>query len=286
MSKRSPRGKRPHDGPSRERGEREGGQERARRRRGRPERSRPTGPKHDGRVLVGRSFVKEGLTAGTVDNLHIDASLAPKLGELVALAEERGIAIVRSSRDELDHLADDTRHQGVVAVGPPYREHSLEELLEGLDAPFLVALDEISDPHNFGAILRSALAFGADGVIAPKHRSAPLTPVVVRASAGATERIRIARVTNLQRTLADLDDRGLQVVGLAGEGEWPLHDVPDSETGRVVVVGSEGSGLRRMVRERCTLLAHIPQAGPVESLNASVATGIALYALGPSARKS
>ena len=123
----------------------------------------------------------------------------------------------------------------------------------------------------------SAIAFGADGLLVPKHRAASVTPVVVRASAGATEVARMAKVTNLQRTLQALGDDGLQIVGLDMEGEVELGALPEAPLGRVVVVGSEGKGLRRMVRERCTLIARIPQAGPVASLNASVAAGIALY---------
>ena len=301
MSKRPPRGRKPatergrqserteatghagrlpraeHAEPGeRPRGERRGRGERRPRRA--PSEPRPT---HDGRVLLGRSFVYEGITAETVTQVLFDATLEPKLRDLAEAASARGIVVETRTRAELDALAGDARHQGVVALGPPYPEYLLEELLALRDAPFLVALDEISDPHNFGAILRSALAFGVDGVIAPRHRSAPLTPVVVRASAGATERIRIARVTNLQRTLADLSSRGLQVVGLAGEGEWAIDAVPYAPAGRVVVVGSEGAGLRRLVRERCDVLTHIPMSGPVESLNASVAAGIALHALSP-----
>jgi 23S rRNA (guanosine2251-2'-O)-methyltransferase len=144
------------------------------------------------------------------------------------------------------------------------------------DSPLLVALDEVTDPHNFGAIVRSAVALGAHGVITLKDRAAPVTATVVRASAGATEHAAIARVTNLSRALERLRDEGFTAVGLAGEATVSLRDL-DLRGALVLVVGSEGSGLRRLVRERCDHLARIDLAGPVTSLNASVAAGVALY---------
>jgi 23S rRNA (guanosine2251-2'-O)-methyltransferase len=201
----------------------------------------------------------------------------PDVKELVASAERVGVRVEARSKDALDGLANGVKHQGVLAIAGEYRYVELESILEAPSPALLVALDEITDPHNFGAIVRSAVGFGADGLLVPKHRSAPVTAVVVRASAGATEHARIAQVTNLQRTLLELGKRGFDVIGLAGDGTVDIGDLPRSEVGRVLVVGSEGSGLRRMVRERCTTIARIPQPGPVESLNASVAAGIALY---------
>jgi 23S rRNA (guanosine2251-2'-O)-methyltransferase len=166
----------------------------------------------------------------------------------------------------------------VVAVAGEYPYLSLAELLAALPArALLVALDQVTDPHNFGAIVRSAVALGADGVLTLKDRAAPVTPVVVRASAGATELARIARVTNLARTLGELRERGLQIVGLDAEGTTRLRELPAAEAGRVLVVGSEGHGLRRLVREQCDVLASIELGGRLGSLNASVAAGIALY---------
>ena len=140
-----------------------------------------------------------------------------------------------------------------------------------------MALDGVENPHNLGAIVRSAVAFGADGVLTLKNRAAPVTPVVVRASAGATEHARIVRVTNLARTLADLVDQGMDAIGLDAEGDLDMDDLPPAPGGRVIVVGAEGQGLRRLVRERCTHLARIAHPGPVASLNASVAASIALF---------
>lgn len=234
-------------------------------------------PQRDGgrRLIVGRRFVLEGLAGGTVDQVLVEKAALAKLPELQSAADRAGVPITPTGRDELDALTK-ARHQGVVAFGPPYPYRSVESLLE-LDAPLLVALDEITDPQNFGAIIRSALVFGADGVIVPRHRSAALTPAVVRASAGATERARIAEVSNLQRALHGIGEQGLQIVGLAADGDVTVDALGPAPLGRVVVVGSEGKGLRRMVRERCHRIASIPQAGDFDSLNASVATGIALY---------
>ncbi len=228
------------------------------------------------RSVLGRRFVLEGLASGTITRVHVDRAQTGKLVDVLEAARDAGVEVREVLRETLDARAGDLRHQGVIGDAAPFRYRELDEVLAS-EAPFLVALDEITDPHNFGAIVRSAVAFGVDGVLVPAHRSAGVTAVVVRASAGATEHARIAIVTNLQRTLADLADRGLQVVGLDMEGDVTVDALPPAPFGRVVVVGSEGKGLRRLVRERCTHVAAIPQVGPVSSLNASVAAGIALY---------
>lgn len=197
---------------------------------------------------------------------------------LIQAARERRVACEEVSREALDALSHGHRHQGVVAVGGDYPYRNLDDILsEASRAPLLVALDQITDPHNFGAIVRSAVAFGADGVLTLKHRAAPVSAATVRASAGATERARIARITNLARTLVDLQKQGLQTVGLAADAELTLEDLPYPAAGRLLVVGSEGSGLRRLVAERCEVRARLPLYGPMASLNASVAAGIALY---------
>jgi len=232
------------------------------------------------RLVTGPRFVLEALRgpgAGSITAILVESREGRGTREVVEAAERLGIPVQTRTRRELDALTEGVRHQGVVARLPEYHFHELDEILARPAPLLLVALDEITDPHNFGAIVRSAVAFGADGVLVPKHRSATVTPVVARASAGAVEHARIARVTNLQRTLAQLAEEGLLVVGLAADGEVPLDQLPPAPAGRVVVVGSEGKGLRRMVRERCEVVARIPQVGPVDSLNASVAAGIALY---------
>jgi len=282
-----------------------------RRGRGRRDGEAPTAD----RVLTGRRFVAEGLRAGTVREVLLDRAQESKLDDVRTEAERAGANVRLASREELDRVAQGTKHQGVVALAPPYPYRSLEDVLDGRprlkaseashrkarhaigetavrihsgkvggwDSPpetgaFLLALDEITDPHNLGAILRSAVAFRVDGVLIGKHRAAEITPVVVRASAGASEHARVVKVTNLQKTLATLAEREFQIVGLAGEADHGLKDLP-AATRRVLVVGSEGKGLRRMVRERCTVLARIDGAGGFESLNASVATGVALHAM-------
>lgn len=210
-----------------------------------------------------------------------DASPRGALAEVIQAAQAAKVAVEPVSSVQLDGLAKGVRHQGVVAVGgADYPYLDLDALLaraRGLSStPLLVALDEVTDPHNFGAIVRSAVALGAHGVITLKDRAAPVTATVVRASAGATEHASIARVTNLSRALESLRDEGYAAVGLAGEGAVPLREL-DLTGPTVLVVGSEGTGLRRLVRERCDRLARIDLAGPVTSLNASVAAGIALY---------
>ena len=233
------------------------------------------------RLVTGPRFVLEALKGPHRSDIHmvyVEVGRADQsaLQPLVRAAAAAKVRVEERSREGLDALARGVKHQGVVAIAGEYPYRDLESVLD-VDAPLLVALDEITDPHNVGAIVRSAVGFGADGVLVPKHRAAGVTPVVVRASAGATEHARIVRVTNLQRTLLDLADRGLQIVGLAGDGDTPIGALPDAGLGRVIVIGSEGKGLRRMVRSRCDVIASIPQPGPVESLNASVAAAIALY---------
>lgn len=233
------------------------------------------------RVVVGPRAVTEAVRAhaGDVSAVYVQLDARKALAEVAAEAQRRGVKVEERTREELDAIAKGHKHQGVVAITGSYPYAELADLVARAKAPpLLVALDEITDPHNFGAIVRSAVAFDADGVITLKHRAAPVTPVVVRASAGATEHARIARVTNLARTLESLsDEHGMQVVGLAGEGDVEIDRLPPAPEGRVLVIGAEGKGLRRLVREKCTLLARIAHPGPVASLNASVAASIALF---------
>ncbi|MEC7519220.1 MAG: 23S rRNA (guanosine(2251)-2'-O)-methyltransferase RlmB [Myxococcota bacterium] len=230
------------------------------------------------RVVTGVRAVHEALRSRRpVQAVYVAADARKALSELAGEASRRGIRVEERSPAELDALAEGHKHQGVVAITGEFVYADYDRLLA--DAPrLLLALDQVTDPHNFGAIVRSAVAFGADGILTLKKRAAPVTPVVVRASAGATEHARIAKVTNLARTLADLAKADYQVVGLDAEGDHDIGELPAAPFGRVLVVGAEGKGLRRLVRERCTHLARIPMAGPVASLNASVAAAIALYA--------
>ena len=233
------------------------------------------------RILAGHHAVAEALRgrhAKSLSVIYISTGLKRTPEDIERLRTRSGVRLEMVSPSALDALAGDLRHQGILAIAGSYVYAELDDLLvTGGRPPLLVALDEITDPHNFGAIVRSAVAFGADGLITLKRRAAPVTPVVVRASAGATDHAKIAQVTNLARTLKDLSKQGLEIVGLVGEGECGIEDLTPSPGGRVLVVGSEGRGLRRLVRERCDLLTRIEIPGPIESLNASVAAAIAIY---------
>src|SRR5687768_3508036 len=181
------------------------------------------------RVVAGPRAVSEALasSAGAIAVVYLEEGGARgALREIAEAAKRKQVRTEERTREELDALAGGVRHQGAIAIGGDYPYVEMETLLsEAASPPLLVALDEVTDPHNFGAIIRSAVAFGADGVITLRERSAPVTPVVVRASAGATERTRIARVTNLTRALESLREMGMQAVGLAVEGSLTLADL-------------------------------------------------------------
>lgn len=232
------------------------------------------------RVVAGPHAVTEALRAhaGEVNAVFVERGGRKEVAAVAAEAGRRGVKVEEKDKAELDALAKGHKHQGVLAIGGSYPYAELDAVLRAAGStPLLIALDQITDPHNLGAIVRSAVVFGADGVITLKDRAAPVTPVVVRASAGATEHAKIVRVTNLARTLEELGERGLSTVGLDGAGEIPIDALPEAPGGRVIVVGAEGKGLRRLVRERCAVLARIDQVGPIASLNASVAASIALF---------
>ncbi|MBW2464903.1 MAG: 23S rRNA (guanosine(2251)-2'-O)-methyltransferase RlmB [Deltaproteobacteria bacterium] len=237
------------------------------------------------RIIAGRRAVAEALRGqGEVSVVYAEEPDDRALSELRDLAQKSKVRIEESTRGALDALTEGVRHQGVVAITGAYPYRDLHQLLqEAGDAPLFVALDQITDPHNFGAIVRSAVAFGARGVITTKDRCAPVTPVVVRASAGATEHLPIARVTNLARTLGTLTEDGFEVIGLAGEATTTISELgAPGPGGRIIVIGSEGKGLRRLTRRACAHLVRIEMGETIGSLNASVAAGIALYALGKS----
>jgi 23S rRNA (guanosine2251-2'-O)-methyltransferase len=206
---------------------------------------------------------------------------AARLQELRALAGDAGIAIRDSDEQGLDRLADGERHQGVVVelaprAGDP--ETQLEEALEALagSPPLLLVLDGVTDPHNLGACLRSADAAGVAAVIVPRDRAAGLTPVVRKVAAGAAETVPLVQVVNLARTLRELKERGVWLVGTADDASRTLYEV-DFRGPTAIVLGSEGEGMRRLTREACDQLVSIPMGGAVESLNVSVATGVALF---------
>ncbi len=200
--------------------------------------------------------------------------------ELVERAKELKIPVQHRPRDELDRHAGEARHQGVAArceVAPAVQEGDLAELLErDGERALVLVLDGVTDPHNLGACLRSAAAVGVTAVIVPKDRAVGLTPVVRRAAAGGAERIPLIAVTNLARALRELKDAGVWVTGLAGDTPQSLYEV-DLAGPVALVLGGEGDGMRRLTRESCDFVAKIPMPGGMESLNVSVAAGIALF---------
>lgn len=205
-----------------------------------------------------------------------------RLSSLVETARQAGSRIQSRSRDELDRLARDAAHQGIVAFAPPLAfedEASLWFRLEAwqhLAPPLLLVLDGITDVHNFGACLRSADAAGVHGVLVPKDKAAPLNAMVRKVACGAAESVPVYRVTNLARTLARLKSLGVWITGTAGEAEASLFDA-DLAGPTALVMGAEGKGMRRLTREACDLLVKLPMTGSVSSLNVSVATGICLF---------
>lgn len=234
-------------------------------------------------LLVGRNPVAEALRAkvpATALYVALGIETDERVTESVRLAGNRGIALLEVSRGELDRMTGGLLHQGVALQVPPFSYTELPDLLvragESTTAPLLVALDGVTDPRNLGAIVRSAVAFGAHGVIVPSRRSAGLTAAAWRTSAGTAARIPIAQVTNLVRALRDCQDAGLFVAGLDADGSTALDDLDAADGPLVVVVGSEGRGLSRLVGETCDLTVSIPMAGPAESLNASVAAAVTL----------
>jgi 23S rRNA (guanosine2251-2'-O)-methyltransferase len=243
---------------------------------------RPVKRKDDGvETVLGRNPVVECLRAGvpaTALYVALGAQADERLSESVTLAADSGIAILEVPRTDLDRMTTNGLHQGIALQVPPYAYLHPDELLKAAlnnPPPLLVALDNISDPRNLGAIVRSVAAFGGHGVLIPERRSASVTAVAWRTSAGAAARIPVARATNLNRTLKDWADRGLQLVGLDADGDTMVDDV-DGAGPIVVVVGSEGKGLSRLVRQSCDAVVSIPMSGPTESLNASVAAGVVL----------
>ncbi|CAM2880848.1 23S rRNA (guanosine(2251)-2'-O)-methyltransferase RlmB [Skermania piniformis] len=250
---------------------------------GKPSKPAPSRRPDDGpEWVLGRNPTVECLRAGVpATALYVAVGTAndERLTESVQLAANAGVAILEVPRAELDRLSANGLHQGVALQVPPYRYAYPDDLLARArsagEPALLVALDNITDPRNLGAVVRSTAAFGGHGVLIPQRRSASVTAVAWRTSAGAAARLPVARATNLTRTLRDWAAAGPQVVGLDAGGDTALDDF-DGTGPTVVVVGSEGKGLSRLVREQCDLVLGIPMAGPVESLNASVAAGVVL----------
>jgi 23S rRNA (guanosine2251-2'-O)-methyltransferase len=246
------------------------------------QRRRPPKRSDDTEIVLGRNPVLECLRAGvpaTALYVTLGAEADERLTESVRRAADAGIAILEMPRSDLDRISANGLHQGIALQVPPYDYAHPDDLLAAASndssPALLVALDNLSDPRNLGAIVRSVSGFGGHGVLIPQRRSASVTAVAWRTSAGAAARLPVARATNLNRTLRNWGDSGLQVVGLDSDGDTTLDEL-DGTGPVVVVVGSEGKGLSRLVRENCDAVVSIPMAGPTESLNVSVAAGVVL----------
>ncbi len=246
----------------------------------------PRGPRRAGadapETVVGRNPVVEALRARVpATALYVAAGIDAdeRVKEAVALAGKGGMALMEVSRAEMDRMTDRALHQGLALQVPPYTYLHPDDLLQralAAPAPLLVALDGVTDPRNLGAVVRSAAAFGAQGVLVPERRAAGMTAAAWRSSAGAAARLPVARCTNLSRTLKDYREAGMFSVGLAAEAMVSLDDLELATEPLVVVVGSEGEGLGRLVAQTCDLTVFIPMRETSESLNAGVAAAVTL----------
>jgi 23S rRNA (guanosine2251-2'-O)-methyltransferase len=254
---------------------------------GRTAGSRGGGPKGRGaaqEIVAGRNSVLEALRAHIpVEVVYLAARLDAddRTREIVDIVAGRGYELLEVGKPELDRLTDGAVHQGVALKVPPYEYADVDDLLDTAESsgvpPLIVALDGVTDPRNLGAVLRSAGAFGAHGVLVPERRAAGVTASAWKVSAGAAARVPVARATNLVRALGELKKAGCFVVGLDAGGDTTIGELQLAGEPLVLVAGSEGKGLSRLVRETCDVVASIPIGSDTESLNAAVATGISLY---------
>ncbi|QVT78541.1 putative tRNA/rRNA methyltransferase [Nocardioides aquaticus] len=238
----------------------------------------------DAEWVAGRNSVVEALREGVpVNTVYVadGAERDGRLREAFALAAEQGVAILQTTKGELDRLTNGAVHQGLAARIPAYVYAHPDDLLDRAaqagEPPLIVALDSVTDPRNLGAVVRSAAGFGAHGVVVPERRAAGMTASAWKTSAGAAARIPVAQTVNLVRQIKAYQQAGLMVIGLAAEGEVSLPDLDLADGPLLVVVGSEGDGLSRLVAETCDQLVSIPMANRLESLNAGVAASVALY---------
>ena len=232
--------------------------------------------------LEGRNALTEALKSGrTIDKVFIAAGDTDRgLQRLAAQAKEAGAVVVPVDRRKLDAMSVTHSHQGVICLAAAHEYATVDDILAEAEArgeqPLIVICDELTDPHNLGAILRSAECAGAHGVIIPKRRSVGLTAVVAKASAGAVEYMKVARVTNITATIEDLKKRGVWVYGTAAEGSIPMYQA-DLKGSAAIVIGNEGDGMSALVRKSCDVMVNIPMKGRISSLNASAAASILLY---------
>ena len=232
--------------------------------------------------LEGRNALTEALKSGrTIDKVFVAAGDTDRgLQRLAAEAKEAGAVIVPVDRRKLDQMSFTRSHQGVIALAAAHDYYTIDDILEEAasrgENALIVICDELSDPHNLGAIMRSAECAGAHGVVIPKRRSVGLTATVAKASAGAVEYMKVARVTNINNAINELKEKGVWVFGTAAEGSVPMYKA-DLTGPAAIVIGNEGDGMSPLVRKNCDMLVHIPMAGRISSLNASAAASILLY---------
>ena len=232
--------------------------------------------------IEGRNSVMELLNSGKDIN-KIFISKGEKHGsinKIIGIAKQKGIIIVETERSKLDLMSETKNHQGIIAIVPPFNYYEIEDILEYAksknEEPFILILDSIEDPHNLGSIIRTAECSGVHGVIIPKRRAASVNATVSKSSAGATEYMRIVKVTNLTDTIKELKEEGLWIIGAEAEGEVEYYN-QDLKGAIGLVIGSEGYGMSRLVKENCDILVNIPMKGKINSLNASVSAGILMY---------
>jgi 23S rRNA (guanosine2251-2'-O)-methyltransferase len=228
-------------------------------------------------IIYGINPVLEALRAGHVQSIRVSHRADARLGAVLDAARLAGVAVKRVDPGELDRASTGGVHQGVVAFAPDQESLGVEDLVtSAVGAPLIVVLDGVEDPHNVGAVLRTVDAAGASGVVRQQRHAAPLGGATAKASAGAVSHVKVADVVNIARAVEALKDAGVWTVGLAGDAE-KRYDQIDYTLPTALVVGAEGAGLRRLVRERCDWLVSIPMRGHVQSLNVSVAAGVVLF---------
>ena len=233
-------------------------------------------------TIFGRNSILEALRSGAPIRkiMVLRGSKGGAIDQILQAAARSGVPVVEVSREVFDHLQGGAKAQGIAAEVVKQPEATLRTVLDGAakraEPGFLLILDEIEDPHNLGALIRTAECAGVHGVILPKHHAAHVTPAVVKASAGATAHIPVVQVTNIVRTLKELKEQGFWIVGLDAQGRRSFTDL-DYSTPTALIVGNEGRGMRRLVREHCDHLVRIPLYGEITSLNASVAGALVMY---------
>ncbi|MCD7036559.1 23S rRNA (guanosine(2251)-2'-O)-methyltransferase RlmB [Metabacillus sp. GX 13764] len=233
-------------------------------------------------LLIGRNPVLEALRSERdINKIWMAENAVKGQAQVIAqLAKERGVNVQIVPKRKLDQMAEDGSHQGIVAQVAAYQYAEVDDMLKAAEErnedPFLILLDELEDPHNLGSIMRTADAAGAHGIIIPKRRSVGLTATVAKASTGAIEHIPVARVTNLARTIEELKEKGIWIAGTDAKGADDYRNL-DGKMPIGLVIGSEGKGMGRLIREKCDFLVKLPMAGRITSLNASVAASILMY---------